>query len=164
MMTTTKDASFYWWQEVLRDGTVIVIRAIRPDDRERLLTHFETLSKESRYFRFFGIRRALSDSDLDYFTHLDFVRHVGLAAVVNEDAQARFVGVARYILQKDQPGRAEIAFAILDEYQGHGIGTLLLKHLATIGLEQGVVEFTADTLASNTRMLDMFAHSGFAVH
>jgi GNAT superfamily N-acetyltransferase len=145
---------------VLRDGTAILIRAIRPDDRERLLNHFNALSSEARYFRFFGLKRMLTDSDLNYFTRLDFVNHVGLAAVMNDTGQERFIGVARYIVREEKPSRAEVAFAVLDEYQGWGIGTLLLEHLAAIARELGVAEFVADVMGSNTKMLEVSRTAG----
>src|SRR5271155_274414 len=142
------------------DGAAILIRAIRPDDKERLHDHFRGLSEESVYFRFMGIRRDLSPQDLKHLTELDFKNHVGLAATLTENGRERFIGVGRYICGAD-PHRAEVAFAILDEFQGHGIGTLLLDHLSLIADANGVAEFEADVLGENRQMLEMFAHSGF---
>ena len=142
------------------DGAAILIRAIRPDDRERLHDHFRGLSEESVYFRFMGIRRDLSPQDLKYLTELDFKNHVGLAATLTENGRERFIGVGRYICGAD-PHRAEVAFAILDGFQGHGIGTLLLEHLSRIADANGVTEFEAEVLGENRQMLEVFAHSGF---
>jgi GNAT superfamily N-acetyltransferase len=157
------EASTYWRQEKLQDGSAIAIRAIRPDDRERLLRHFNSLSEESRYFRFFGLKRKLSDADLDHFTRLDFVNHVGLAAVVVDSGEERFIGVGRYIVREAERHRAEVAFAVLDDYQGRGVGTLLLEHLAAIAREQGISEFAAEVMGANTKMLEVFENSGFPV-
>ena len=160
-------ASRYSRHEKLRDGSTIVIRAIRPDDRVRLLEHFKSLSDESIYFRFSGLKRALTEADLDYYTRLDFADHVGLAAVITENGRERFIGVGRYIVKAsgDQDlKRAEVAFAVLDSYQGRGIGTLLLEHLAAIGRERGIREFVAEVMGANTKMIDVFEHSGFKVH
>jgi GNAT superfamily N-acetyltransferase len=157
------DAANYSALEVLRDGTAMLIRAIRPDDKQRLLQHFNGLSAQSIYYRFFGIKRSLSEDDLARLTELDFVNHVGLAATVQAGDDERFIGVGRYIRTQD-PHRAEVAFAVLDEYQGHGIGTLLLKHLARIAQRNGISEFGADVLASNHQMLEVFANSGFSFH
>jgi GNAT superfamily N-acetyltransferase len=71
--------------------------------------------------------------------------------------------VGRYI-RSEGSSRAEIAFAVLDEYQGHGIGTLLLKYLARIARMRGIKEFAAYVLGSNKPMLEVFANSGFRVH
>ena len=142
------------------DGAAILIRAIRPDDKERLHDHFRGLSEESVYFRFMGIRRDLSPQDLKHLTELDFKNHVGLAATLTENGRERFIGVGRYICGAE-PYRAEVAFAILDGFQGHGIGTLLLEHLSLIADANGVTEFEADVLGENRQMLEVFAHSGF---
>jgi GNAT superfamily N-acetyltransferase len=157
------DAVNYSALEVLRDGTAMRIRAIRPDDKQRLLQHFNGLSAQSIYYRFFGIKRSLTEDDLARLTELDFVNHVGLAATVQAGDDERFIAVGRYIRTQD-PHRAEVAFAVLDEYQGHGIGTLLLKHLARIAQRNGISEFGADVLASNHQMLEVFANSGFSFH
>ena len=61
------EAANYLISEVLRDGTVISIRAIRADDKQRLLHHFQGLSPQSVYYRFFGLKRSLSDDDLRHF-------------------------------------------------------------------------------------------------
>ncbi|HLX06121.1 MAG TPA: GNAT family N-acetyltransferase [Candidatus Binatus sp.] len=157
------DAGNYCVNVPMLDGAAIVIRAIRPDDQERLHEHFKGLSEKSVYFRFMGIRRDLSPQDLKNLTVLDFKNHVGLAATLTENGRERFIGVGRYICGAD-PTRAEVAFAILDGFQGRGIGTLLLEHLSLIADANGVTEFEADVLGENRQMLEVFAHSGFESH
>jgi GNAT superfamily N-acetyltransferase len=154
------DARNYRVEVPMLDGASIVIRAIRSDDQERLHDHFKGLSEKSVYFRFMGIRRDLSPQDLKHLTELDFKNHVGLAATLTENGRERFIGVGRYICGAD-PHRAEVAFAILDGFQGRGIGTLLLEHLRLIADANGVTEFEADVLGENRQMLEVFAHSGF---
>jgi GNAT superfamily N-acetyltransferase len=154
------DARNYCVEATMLDGGAIRIRAIRGDDQERLHAHFRGLSEKSVYFRFMGIRRDLSPDDLKRLTELDFKSHVGLAATITEDGRERFIGVGRYICGAD-PTRAEVAFAILDEFQGRGIATLLLEHLRLIADANGVAEFEADVLGENRQMLEVFAHSGF---
>jgi len=145
------------------DGGAIRIRAIRPDDQERLHDHFRGLSGQSVYFRFMGIKRDLSAADLKRLTELDFKNHVGLAATLTENGRERFIGVGRYI-RGANPNRAEVAFAILDGFQGRGIGTLLLEHLSLIADANDIAEFEADVLGENRQMLEVFAHSGFESH
>lgn len=157
------DAKKYCVDATMLDGAAIRIRAIRPDDGERLHEHFHGLSQKSVYFRFMGIRRDLSPNDLQRLTELDFKNHVGLAATLTEDGRERFIGVGRYICGAD-PHRAEVAFAVLDGFQGRGIGTILLKHLALIADANGVAEFEADVLGENRQMLEVFVHSGFKAH
>jgi GNAT superfamily N-acetyltransferase len=156
-------AANYRVSETLRDGSVVLVRAIRPDDKDLLLRHFQGLSPRSVYYRFFGLKRSIGDDDLRHLTELDFVNHVGLAATMECDGDESFIGVGRYIRSESLPC-AEVAFAVLDAYQGHGIGTLLLKHLAKIAQINGIRRFTADVMSSNQQMLEVFANSGFREH
>ncbi|HVN30161.1 MAG TPA: GNAT family N-acetyltransferase [Candidatus Binataceae bacterium] len=150
----------YAADEVLRDGTAIHIRAIAPSDKELLFEHFSGLSPESRYTRFFGAKRTLSRDELARFTELDFDNQVGLTAEMLDDGRERFIGIGRYFRSPER-SRAEVAFAVLDQYQGRGIATLLLEHLRRIAHQAGIEEFVADVMASNTHMLDVFRDSGF---
>jgi GNAT superfamily N-acetyltransferase len=150
----------YAADEILRDGSPIHLRAIRPSDKDLLFQHFSGLSDDSRYTRFFGAKRTLTRDELARFTELDFDNQVGLAATLTENGQERFIGVGRYLRLTDRT-RAEVAFAVLDEYQGRGIATLLLEHLRRIANSAGILEFTAEVMASNRHMLDVFRDSGF---
>jgi GNAT superfamily N-acetyltransferase len=146
----------------LRDGTPIRIRAIRPDDTERLLEHFRGLSEQSKYFRFMGFKRDLTAEDLKRLTELDFKDHVALVATIADDGHERILGVGRYLRGK-VPHRAEIAFATLDQHHGRGVATLLLEHLTRIARAGGITEFEADVLRDNRQMLEVFAHSGLKI-
>jgi acetyl coenzyme A synthetase (ADP forming)-like protein len=161
----TTDARSYAAEEILRDGGSIHIRAIRPDDKDRLVAHFQRLSQRSVYFRFFGAKKRLTDQELTRFTEPDFVRHVALVATLREGDEERIIGVGRFMARDDQgtPHRAEVAFAVADEHQGRGIGTLLLEHLAPLARANGITEFEADVLGENNQMLEVFANSGFSV-
>ncbi len=150
----------YAADEVLRDGSPIHLRAIRPGDKDLLFQHFSGLSDDSRYTRFFGAKRTLTRDELARFTELDFDDQVGLAATLIENDKERFIGIGRYLRLTDRK-RAEVAFAVLDEYQGRGIATLLLEHLRRIANGAGILEFTAEVMASNRHMLDVFRDSGF---
>lgn len=160
--TVIPTASRYCATERLIDGREIVIRAIRPDDKQLLLQHFNSLSQRSIYYRFSGFKRSLTDADLRTFTELDFAQNVGLAATLGRGVDESFIGVGRYA-QSEDSSRAEIAFAVIDSYQGQGIGTLLLKHLSQLAYASGIKEFTADVLGSNQQMLEVFANSGFHI-
>ena len=146
--------------ETLRDGTRLLIRAIRPEDKQLLFEHFHSLSERSIYYRFFGHKRSLEQEDLRRLTELDFVNHVGLAATIEAQGTERFIGVGRYLRSVDAAA-AEVAFAVLDEFQGRGIGTLLLRHLAQIARRQGIIKFAAFVMGDNHQMLEVFANSGF---
>ena len=157
---SVSDSSHYEAEEILRDGGSIRIRAIRPDDKARLVDHFQRLSQRSAYFRFFGAKKRLTDEELRRFTEPDFVHHVGLVATLREGEAERIIGVGRYMMH-DTDHRAEVAFAVADEHQGRGIGTLLLEHLAPIARAHGITEFEAEVLGDNNKMLEVFAKSGF---
>jgi acetate---CoA ligase (ADP-forming) len=158
-----EDTRQYAAEAVLRDGGSIHLRAIRPDDRERLVEHFHRLSARSVYFRFFGAKRRLTEEELDRFTRLDFEQRVALVATLREGGAERIIGVGRYALLPGSPPAAEIAFAVADDHQGRGIGTVLLEHLVTIARARGVTAFQAEVLGENNQMLKVFADSGFVV-
>jgi acetyl coenzyme A synthetase (ADP forming)-like protein len=146
---------------ILRDGTSLLVRAIRPSDKEALLAHFRSLSPESVRHRMFAVKTTLSPSELSYFTEVDFEEHVALVAVVGGGSVETFVGVGRYIV--DGKGSAEVAFAVTDEYQGRGIGTILLEHLAAIARAAGIERLVAHVMADNKPMMRVFEDSGFVV-
>ncbi len=159
---STSDPRLYSAGEVLNSGVAIRIRAIRSDDKTRLLEHFAGLSASARYFRFFGCKRYLTAEDLARYTELDFVSHVGLAAVVEHAGTERFIGVGRYA-RKDS-SRAEVALAVLDEFQGNGVGPLLIRHLGHIAHRGGITQFEADVRGDNSRMLAVLHKSGCILH
>jgi len=165
------DARTYAATEILKDGGSIHIRAIRPDDKERLVDHFQRMSQRSIYFRFFGAKKRLTDDELRRFTEPDFVRHVALVATLRIDGDEQIIGVGRYMAVDPRNGNgggnagaashAEVAFAVADDHQGRGIGTVLLEHLAPLARANGITEFQADVLGENNQMLEVFANSGF---
>ncbi len=166
MTTLAADFREFHADRILRDGGSIRLRAIRPDDKQRLLDHFASLSTSSVYFRFFGVKRRLSEQELKRFTELDFVDRVGFVATLGSGAEEKIIGVGRYAVVSGTPGsprRAEVAFAVSDAHQGRGIGTTLLEELARAARRSGIEEFEADVLGENNRMLEVFAESGFVV-
>jgi RimJ/RimL family protein N-acetyltransferase len=160
------DTRHYATDELLRDGGSIHLRAIRPDDKQPLLDLLHRLSARSVYFRFFRAKDRLTDEELRSFTELDFVRNVALVATLRIGETERIIGVGRYFGLGDanEPCTcAEVAFTVADEYQGRGIGTLLLERLAAIARANGITEFEAYVLGENNRMLEVFAASGFRI-
>jgi GNAT superfamily N-acetyltransferase len=121
------------------------------------------LSFHSLYFRFFGVKTELTERELQYFTELDFVRNVALVATLHDANHEQIIAVGRYmgIGASGQPcTRAEVAFAVVDTHQGRGLGTLLLEHLAAIARANGIIEFAADVLGENNRMLQFLKRVG----
>ncbi len=147
--------------EVLRTGRRVEIRALRPEDRSDLLAAVDRTSTESLYRRFFGVRRGFTEQEVDFFLNVDFANHVALVAVVEESGLPVIAGGGRYIIL--QPGKAEVAFAVVDQYQGKGIGGALMRHLAAIARGTGITELTADVLSDNIPMLKVFEKGGCRV-
>jgi GNAT superfamily N-acetyltransferase len=151
----------YSANETLQDGRTIEIRALRPEDRASLLASVGRTSSQSLYRRFFAFRRGFTDREIDLYLDVDFVSHVALVAVLNENGQPVIVGEARYVVV--QRGEAEVAFAVDDPHQGHGIGTALMRHLVTMARQAGLKELIADVLPDNTAMLEVFETSGLGI-
>jgi RimJ/RimL family protein N-acetyltransferase len=157
------DPSQYEAAGTLRDGATVRIRAIRPGDRGALIEGFSHLSDRSIYQRFFQAKHELTETELKYLTELDFTAHIGLVAVIPSDTpEGRPIGVGRFVRGKN-PSHAEVAFVVGDQFQGRGVGTLLLEHLARIGRAIGIEAFEADVLPDNTQMLEVFQHSGLSI-
>ena len=152
------DAANYSAIDRMRDGRTLEIRALKPSDEADMLAAVDRIGKQSLYRRFMGAKRGFSDKERAFFLNVDFVNHVALVAVVKEADHATIVAGGRYIVEK--PGMAEIAFAVVDDYQGQGIGAVLLRHLAAIARQARLKEFTAEVLPDNTPMLKVFERSG----
>jgi RimJ/RimL family protein N-acetyltransferase len=156
------EAAKYSAVEHTRDGRKIEIRALKPEDRTALLDAVGRTSSQSLYRRFFGAKRHFSEKEVAFFVNVDFVGHVALVAVVEEGGHAVIAAGGRYIVQ--QPGSAEVAFAVTDQYQGQGIGAALLRHLTAIARDAGLKEFTAEVLPENVPMLKVFEKSGLRMN
>jgi RimJ/RimL family protein N-acetyltransferase len=152
------DAARYSAIETLRDGRRVEIRALSPEDRSDFVAALDRVSAQSRYRRFFSARRGFTEQETDFFVNVDFVDHVALVAVVDEDGQATIVGGGRYVLV--QPDKAEVAFAVIDKCQGQGVGAALMRHLVAISRDAGLKELVADVLPENTPMLKLFEKCG----
>jgi GNAT superfamily N-acetyltransferase len=152
------DARTYSVTEHLDDGRPVEIRAIRRGDEADMLAAVGRTSTQSLYRRFFTVRRHFSRKEIDYYLDVDFVDHVALVAVAEEAGGPVIVGGGRYVVVK--PGTAEVAFAIIDAYQGHGLGTVLMRHLTGLARERSLTELTAEVLPENQSMLKVFEGSG----
>ncbi len=144
---------------VLRDGTPVCVRAIRPDDKERLRVAFARLSARSVYQRFFHPVNALTADDLRRLTEIDFRDHVGIVLTVGAGSDERLIAVGRYVRVVSGGDLAEVAFTVADDYQHRGAATLLLRELVAIARERGVRKFVALVLDDNRQMLEVFRRS-----
>jgi len=145
------------------DGKNVLVRAITKSDKDLLFDETEHMSPRSMYYRFFTPKRHLTDKELVYFTDIDYHAHVGLLALVEEEQGFVHAGCGRYFLFSKSDIAAEIAFDVKDEYQGHGIGTILFNCLCTVAKSQGISEFKALVLAENLKMMEVFDHAGLPI-
>ena len=152
------EASKYSAVEVLRGGREVEIRALRRDDRDALLAATTRASRQSMFRRFFAVKRGFTEQEIEFFVNVDFIAHVALVAVTQENGQAAIIGGARYIVT--QPGTAEVAFTVIDAHQGQGLGAALMRHLVAIARTAGLSEFIAEVLPDNVRMLKVFEKAG----
>lgn len=143
----------------LYDGTTIHVRAIRPDDDERLRAFHRQLSPDAIMFRFFHFLPELPAPDAAHFTHLDYVDRMALLATMGKGAAEEILGVVRY--DRVEEATAEVAFVVGDRWQGRGIATALLHLLARYARSKGFTTFLAVTMGSNARMLEVLRNSGF---
>jgi RimJ/RimL family protein N-acetyltransferase len=123
-----------------------------------LLAAIGRAGKQSIFQRFFAFKRGFTEKEIDFYVNVDFVNHVALVVLVEEDGQPIIVGGARYIVL--EPGRAEIAFAVDDPHQALGLGTVLMRHLTAIARQAGLKELVAYVLPDNVAMLKVFERSG----
>ncbi|HET9078082.1 MAG TPA: GNAT family N-acetyltransferase [Acidimicrobiales bacterium] len=144
---------------VLGDGTVVAVRPVRPDDAGALSDFHEHLSSDTIYKRYFCAHPHLRGAELERFTHVDYHRRFALVA----ERGGRLYGVARYD-RDTAASSAEVAFVLADDIQGHGLGPLLLEHLAAAARHRGISTLVAETLLANAAMQQVFRQAGFASH
>jgi RimJ/RimL family protein N-acetyltransferase len=150
----------YLAHETLKDGTTVTIRAIRRDDRIRLLEAFKNLDRESVYRRFFSPKKELTESELKQLTDVDFSQVVALVVTKQGKDGEILIGGGRYAADDAGSAQAELAFMTDDNYRGLGIASLILRHLVRIAREAGLSRFVAEVLAENQPMLAVFRRSG----
>ncbi len=141
----------------LRDGGVVRFRPIKPEDSKKLHEFFHRLGPESRYFRFFRVKKDLSPEELEYFTNVDYEDRMAFVAV----HEGNIIGVGRYDRVEDDPQYAEVAFAVEDEHQNRGIGSQLLQLMTTHSRKHQITGFRAFVLPENVQMMRLFRNSGY---
>jgi GNAT superfamily N-acetyltransferase len=148
------------WSETLDDGSLVLIRPIRKQDREAERSFIKHLSKETQHMRFFASIAEPSEQMLDQFTNIDYVHQMAFVAVVARDAQETIVGVSRYSADRDET-QCECAVTVDDEWQNKGLGTLLMKHLIEVARSRGIRRMVSIDSAENAQMRDLASHFGF---
>jgi acyl-CoA hydrolase/GNAT superfamily N-acetyltransferase len=154
------------WREAeihaLRTGEQVVVRPARISDEQPLQDLFYRLSDQSTYQRFLGFKKAHPHEEMLKLVDLDYEHNMALVACSSADDCEEIVAMARYDVDPATQ-LADIAFVVRDEWQGRGLGTLLMRRMTEIGRARGLAGFTADVLATNKPMLLVFSKSGSSV-
>jgi RimJ/RimL family protein N-acetyltransferase len=161
-MTTLRFDDLRQYSDVLRarGGSAVTVRFLEPRDAEELQHYFRSLSTRSRYNRFLGAMSELPKSQLDHFIHIGEDERFSVIATMNIDGFETIVGEARYALHADT-GSLEFGLSIDDRWQGHGIGSSLLKNLECRAAAFGASRLFGDTLRSNEAMIALARKSGY---
>ena len=149
---------------VARDGTVLTIRPVRPDD-EGLMSNFELqLSEQSVYLRYAHAVRLsdrISHEKLARLCFIDYAHEMALVVLRTLDSgEQELLAVGRLVMEHVR-NEGEFALLIADAFQGKGIGTELLRRLIEIGRSERVARIVGYILADNLPMLDVCRRSGF---
>jgi RimJ/RimL family protein N-acetyltransferase len=143
-----------------REGEAVIVRFVEPRDGEELQNYFRSLSARSRYNRFFGAIGELPPQLLDRFIHISEAAGFTVVATMMIDGFETIVGEARYIFHPESE-RLEFGVSIDDRWQGHGIGTALLKNLECRAAALGARSLFGDTLRSNNAMMNLARKSDY---
>ena len=152
----------YEFCEQLKDGRKVLIRPIRPEDEDLHHQLFNSLSRQTNYFRFFSYRRHLTHEQAARFTQIDYDREMAIIALIKEKGLEKSIGVNRltYQARNDQH---EFAIVVADEFQGTGIGAILMKRLLEIARDREIKQIIGIVLAENLKMIKFCRDFGFEV-
>ncbi len=140
----------------LKDGTVVHLRPIRPDDAPGLVALFDRLSQHTAYQRFFSVLKRLPPAYAKVFANVDYQQRLAIVAERDTPAGPELIGVGRYE-PTDTPGMVEVAFVVQDAWQGQGLGSILLDAVLRAAGARGAQQFRAFVLGDNHRMLGLLA-------
>lgn len=145
---------------LLHDGTQVQFRPIHPTDEPAMRDLFYELSEQSRFYRFMSHIKRVPRRQIEDFVFIDHRSEVTIVGVLKEVHGEDIICVGSYYLDP-KSNKAEIAFTVTDQWQRHGIGSFMLKHLARIARRNGIGGFTAEVLADNKGMRTVLDRSGF---
>jgi acetyltransferase len=150
-------------EQILKNGTSVLIRPSRPEDADMVQDFVRNLSDQSRYNRFMSSIKQLSQSVLVRFTQLDYDREMALIMVKHDTKTGdKLLGIARYVTDPDMEV-CEFATSVADEWQGQGIASILMSQLFDVARDQGLVLMRGEILVSNTAMSKLMQKLGFTI-
>jgi RimJ/RimL family protein N-acetyltransferase len=145
----------------LRDGTKLRLRPIAPEDEPLLHEAVASMSERTVYFRFFSPIKRMSDAMAHRLAVVDYHDRFAIVATTQRPSgKERIVGVARYDRARGTD-MAEVAVAVIDEFQRRGLGSVLLAELARVARSQGINSFQLIVLPENQQMLGLLRKMGW---
>jgi len=149
----------------MKDGTLLTIRPIRPEDEPLMVEFNETLSERSVYYRYFQtlkLSRHVAHEFLARACFIDYDREMTLVADRKDPkTEAREIVAVGRLSKLHARNEAEIAVLVSDRYQGQGLGTELLRLLIEIGRDENLGRIVADILPANRVMRRIARKLGF---
>ena len=145
---------------LLKDGTPVLIRPVRPEDEHLVADLLHNCSDQTIYFRYFGVNKNWPHESLIRFTQNDYDREIGIAAIGLPPGPSVMMGVGRLVMTPERDS-AEFAVIVADRWQGAGLGMKLVEQVIEIAKENGVRTLSGDVLAENRRMLGLVKKMGF---
>jgi GNAT superfamily N-acetyltransferase len=147
---------------VLDDGTLVTLRAMNPTDEPATRDLFYSLSRETMYYRYMSYLERIPRKQLRNYVYIDHRNEVTIVGTVPEAHGEEIIAIGGYYLDP-KTNRAEVAFIVQDDWQRRGIGSFIMKHLASIAMRNGIAGFTAEVLRDNKAMQAVINHSGLMV-
>ncbi len=147
-------------QVVLRDGTPVLFRALKPEDAALYPNFLKEVTADDLRLRFFAVMRGVSNELIDTLIHYDPAHAMAFIAI--EEQSGRMLGVVR--LHDDPNGNdAEFAILVRSRLKGHGLGWLMMKHMIAYAKTKGLKTVRGQVLAENSTMLTMCVELGFHI-
>ncbi|MEA2113787.1 MAG: GNAT family N-acetyltransferase [Thermodesulfobacteriota bacterium] len=147
---------------LLKDGTHVTFRSIRPTDEPHIRDLIYDLSQETIHYRYMSTQQRFSHRQIQDFVYIDHRKDVAIVGVIPEAHGEEIIAVGRYYLN-EKNNKAEVAFVLRDDWQGKGLGSFMFRHLLAIARRNGISGFTAEILRDNRPMQAIFNHSGYKV-
>jgi acetyltransferase len=147
---------------ILRDGTPVLLRPIKPEDEAMMIEFFNTLSMKSMYFRFFHILKPMSHKEIIRHTQIDYDRDMAIVAVEQKSGRGHIIGEGRLNYYPDL-NACEFSVVVGDPWQGKGLGKKLLRMCISTAKEKGVKFLWGNILIGNERMIRLCKRLGFSI-
>jgi acetate---CoA ligase (ADP-forming) len=158
--STELELSQYRREELLRDGSRVLLRPIEKSDVPLWLAFIASLSTRARYLRFHNIPKEMTEEDAVHYCTVDYNNSFAYVAEEGKGEERRFIAIARYYRLPNKRS-AEVAFAIEDSHQNVGLGTRLIQALVNVAREKGIAVFESWVLGEHSQMMDAFRGYGF---